>query len=47
MLGAAAEASRTDAQLAAEDVNGALVAAFSVAAWSRIRVAGLKIMPLL
>jgi hypothetical protein len=42
MIGLVGVAEKTDAELAAEDVNGGLVAVIAVAAWSRIRLAGLE-----
>jgi hypothetical protein len=42
MLGSATEPERTDAQLAADDVNGDLSALIEVPVWSRIRTAGLE-----
>jgi len=42
MLGPAAEPERTDEELAAADVDGELVAVIQVAAWSRVRLAGLE-----
>jgi len=41
MLGPAAQPERTDEELAAEEVNGDLVAVIPLPAWSRIRLAGL------
>jgi hypothetical protein len=42
MLGPTAEPERSDDELAAEDVNGDLVAVISLPAWARIRRAGLE-----
>jgi hypothetical protein len=42
MLGPAAAPERADEELAAEDVNGELMAVISVPVWSRIRLAGLE-----
>ena len=42
VLGPVAEAERTDDELAAEDVNGNLIAVISLPVWSRIRLAGLE-----
>lgn len=42
MLGPEAEPERTDAELAADDVSGEPVAVVPLAAWSRIRLAGLE-----
>jgi hypothetical protein len=43
ILGLPAEPERTDEQLAAEDVNGELLVAIQLAAWSRLRLAGLDL----
>jgi hypothetical protein len=42
MLGPAVAPERADEELAAEDVNGELMADISVSVWSRIRLAGLE-----
>jgi hypothetical protein len=41
ILGPSADPDKTDAQLAAEDINGELVGIIPLAAWSALRVAGL------
>ena len=41
MLGQGADPERSDDELAAEDVNGTLVAVIPLPTWSRIRLAGL------
>ena len=46
ILGLDADNELTDEDLAAEDVNGELVAALDTAAWSRLRVAGLDLVVL-
>lgn len=43
MLGPSAVPERSDLELAADDTNGELVAAFPAAAWSAIRLAGLDL----
>ena len=42
MLGPATEPERTDEELAAEDVNGNLLAVIQFPVWSRIRTVGLE-----
>jgi Replication protein len=42
MLGPAAQHEQSDEELAAEEVDGTLVAVISLSAWSRIRLAGLE-----
>jgi hypothetical protein len=46
ILDPSAEAARTDAELATEDVDGQLLIAIEIAAWSRLRLAGLELAAL-